>query len=124
MEKQVAWAQQEGGSHDASVVRAYHERAMAYAMSELHNDIQFEADQWIIAEMEKRKAKAQSPKPEGKATPKSKGSAMKAKTASKAKPAAAKAKAPAKAKSAPAKAKATAKTKASSKAASKEKAKK
>jgi len=93
IEKQIAWAQQEGGTAGADGVRAFHERAKGYAMTELFNDVQFEADQWIIAEMEQRKAKAQSSEPKAKATPKKKAAATKAKTASKAKPAAAKAKA-------------------------------
>ena len=77
VEKQVSWAQEHGSAHDASAVRAYHEQVMARAMSELRMEIQFEADQWIIAEMakktvkgagrgaqgaEKGKSKTQSPK--------------------------------------------------------------
>jgi hypothetical protein len=54
VEKQVTYAQEHDGHHSAGVVRSYHERAMGYAMKELRNEVEFEADQWIIEEMGKR----------------------------------------------------------------------
>ena len=54
IEKQVAYVQEHEGHHSAGVVRSYHERAMGYAMKELRNEVEFEADQWIIEEMGKR----------------------------------------------------------------------
>ena len=58
VEKQVAYAQEHDGYHGASTVRAYHERNMALAMSELRREVEFEADQWIIRELDKRLEKA------------------------------------------------------------------
>jgi hypothetical protein len=54
IQKQVAYAEEHEGSHGAAAVRSYHEKAMGYAMNELRNQLQFEADQWIIEEMGKR----------------------------------------------------------------------
>ena len=71
IEKQVSYAQEHDGSQGASAVRAYHERAMAYAMSELRNEVEFEADQWIIEEMGKR-VKAAEKKGAGKSKAKAK----------------------------------------------------
>ena len=54
VEEQVAYALESDGQAGASTVRAYHERCMSLGMSELLEELKFEADQWIIAELPKR----------------------------------------------------------------------
>jgi hypothetical protein len=54
IEKQIAYAMEQDGQAGASTVRAYHEKCMSMGMSELLQEVQFEADQWIIKEMPKR----------------------------------------------------------------------